>query len=194
MSKGVIYWNSGTKLLVRLYVSLASLRDVYDGPVTVILNDDVPKEFEEEFLNAHGFDTVRIDTDVGHKRALLAKTAMHMATPYDTSVYIDCDTIILNKFDELFNLADKHKFVVTKFADWPSHIKRRPRAIAKRIRQWHDKKLIDDAWLDRAYNYGWGINVGIFAFSGRYEDYNYADIWYAWYPFALKGHDPYIPD
>ena len=36
MKDGVIYLNSGTKCLVRLLVSIHSLRKYYDGPVAIV--------------------------------------------------------------------------------------------------------------------------------------------------------------
>ena len=191
MSKGVVYWNGGTKLLVRLYVSLISIREVYNGNLTVILNYDVPNEFDE-ILKENGFDTIRIrmpDHEAGkHKSALLGKTIINKHTPYDTTVLIDCDTLVLREFEEMFTWADQHSFVVTQFSNWGTARGR----IAKRIRQWGPEPdglgILAQEDINAALEYGKGINVGVYSFK---KD---ATIFDDWHDLAQRGMNTFIPD
>lgn len=189
MSKGVVYLIGGTKLIARLYVSLMSLREVYDGEVTILTNNDVPPEFKE-MLEEHGFETKGINIlehSAGkHKSALLGKTRVNQNSPYDTTVFIDCDTLVLKEFDELFGWADEHSFVVTQFAAWGT----KKGKICNRISQWGPGQLevLPQERIDRAKAYGKGINVGVYAFK------NDATIFNDWCELAIQGMQTFIPD
>ncbi|GAF73340.1 unnamed protein product, partial [marine sediment metagenome] len=182
MTRGVLYWNSGTKLLTRLHVSLGSLREIYDGPVTILLSN-APKRYEE-ILGTNGFNVKRIDVPEGHRQALIIKTCLNQYTPYETTVFIDCDTLIIRPFDELFGWAEEHKFVATAFATW--NVKRG--AIARRVKSWYDQKLISEEEYKAAAAYPAGINVGIMGFQKDATIYN------DWRPLAEKGFNAFIPD
>lgn len=187
MSNGIIYWNSGTKLLVRLTVSLISLKKVYNGPITVILNEDVPKEYQD-ILDQHGIDIMRVKYHAGHKQALLAKTQLHRWAPYENNILVDGDTIVLRNFDEMFDWVDEHKFVVTQFADWGTSKHHGPggRRLGKRIWEWHE--IVPREIIDQAANYGHAINIGVYGFQ---KD---ATIFEEWPPLAERGIDTFIPD
>ena len=180
--RGVLYWNSGTKLLTRLYVSLGSLREIYDGPITLLLSN-IPEEFVD-ILKKHDFNTKVIDVPQGHKQALLIKAKLNEYTPYDTTVFIDCDTIILKPFDELFEWAEEHKFVVTAFSTW--NVKRG--AIARRVAAWYKHKVVNQEQFNAAVEYPAGINIGVMAFQ---KD---ASIYQEWYDLAERGLNVFIPD
>jgi predicted O-methyltransferase YrrM len=183
MTRGVLYWNSGTKLLTRLHVSLGSIREIYDGPVTVVLNSNVPDRYAE-IVEEGGFNVKRIDAPEGHKQALLIKTCLNKYSPYDTTVFIDCDTLVIRPFDELFEWAEEHKFVVTAFSTW--NVRRG--AIARRVKAWLDHEVITEEEYKEARDYPAGINVGVMAFQ------NDASIYEDWYPLAERGIDVFIPD
>lgn len=187
MENGIIYWNSGTKLLVRLTTSLISLREHYQGNITVLLNTDVPEQYIQ-ILKKNNIDYKIVNYDVGHKKALIAKTQLHKWTPYENTILIDGDTLILKNFDEIFEKIKEHTFVVTRFADWGSS--KCDNSGGKRIgsRIWNWKDIITKEKLDIAINYGSAINIGVFGFKKE------ATIFNEWENLALRGINTYIPD
>jgi hypothetical protein len=133
--KGVIYFNLGTKCLIRLITSIHSLRKHWDGPVTVISAGD-DSNSACKFLN--GLDDVNVieasypNIKEGKNAVFLKKAAVNKFTPYRLSVFLDSDTIVKGDFSELFELAEKHNFVVPQFSTWTTST----RAIIRRINGW----------------------------------------------------------
>lgn len=117
MSKGVCYFNNGTKCLLRLAVSLRTLRDHYDGPVTILDGNG------QEELKAIASDSeadikpVQI-RQLRRHTAYSAKPAAVRQSPYDTTVFMDADTTVHGAIDELFNLAPQTCVVLTQMSDW----------------------------------------------------------------------------
>ena len=185
MSQGVIFWNSGTKLLVRLTVALYTLRKHYSGPVCVILNDDVPDEYGV-IIDKYGVDTRDVSVERGHVHALLGKTCLAEWTPYDTSVFLDCDTVTLKPFPELFQWAEDKGLVVAQFAEM--NVKRN--SIAKRVTQWRTLECITQEQYELAREYPRGINIGVLAFRRD------IGIWDEWRALARTGaaKQAFIPD
>jgi hypothetical protein len=170
-------------------VSIYSLRKVYDGPITVVANDNVPHEFTEK-LKTQGVTIRRVsreDEDAGtHKTALLMKCAVNIWAPYDVNVFLDCDTLVLKPFDELFGWAEEHSLVFCQFANW----KASKRAIANRIKQLgpDGKGAATQEEVDAAIAYPAAVNIGVFAFK---QD---ATMFDEWYDLAIQGMDLFIPD
>lgn len=183
---GVLYLNSGKKLVERLYVSLGSLREVYKGSVTVLLSNEPPEV--QPTLEKNGFNVRRLEATPGHVNALLCKTMLNQFTPYDYTVFIDADTLVLKPFQELFDWAEEHTFVATQFANWSAN--RSP--IGKRVRSWHLNGVTSKEEYEaaRAYTGGreGGINVGVLAFQRD------ATIFQDWYDLAVRGKAQFIPD
>ena len=173
MPNGVIYWLSGRKLCVRLLVSLRSLRNHYDGPITVI-TAHAPDEFLD-ILATHGIEIKQIEWPRGGKEALLGKCAMNRFTPYGCTVFIDCDTLVVGAIDDLFYYArDGMAFV--QFADWKSW-----GAVGKRIKNMHRMDYISEEDRDAAIKYGPAINIGVFSFMADHP------MWPEWYELAKKA-------
>ena len=108
MSEGIIYYNKGKKMLVRLAVSLNSLRRLYDGPCTILSEGedshvtcaDLAREFNVD-LKKVTYKTKRAKNDT-----YINATLSHKKTPYDTTVWLDSDTLIIkNGFPFLFFTA-----------------------------------------------------------------------------------------
>lgn len=169
MTSGVIYWLSGMKLALRLAVSLHSLRKHYSGPVTVIVNKNVHQDFNT-ILMENGFDIKPIDWPDGGKQAQLAKTAMNRFTPYDNTVFIDCDTLVVGKIDELFPLITQHGLVFVQFANWTSE----HRSIKHRVGHLCELMHISPECRDKALAFGYAINIGVYGFKKEHA------IWAEW--------------
>lgn len=177
--QGVIYYNSGKGCLVRLAVSISSCRKFYDGALTILCDkesfDDCKAIADHFKCNVKQVD---FSTRTRNER-LFNKTLLHEYTPYQNTVYIDADTIVLNTFNKLFKAVEAEEFVVTQFADW----KAATGIITKRIAEW-------DAITDttEAKKYPYAINTGIFAFQKN------STLMKAWYDLAVQGEKFFIPD
>jgi hypothetical protein len=183
MSHGVVYYNAGTSHLVRLLVSLQSLRRWYQGPVTVLSEKDDSSKIC--FSIAERFNAQVTEWDcglpAGKNRRLLAKTCYYRGTPYETTIAIDADTVILGPMEELFCEAERSQFCVAQIGNWRSN----NRIISRRLEFWRHIRPGD---VDHALRFGPAINCGIVAFQ---KD---AEIFSEWLEAALPGRNSFIPD
>jgi hypothetical protein len=185
MDKGIIYYNSGTGCLPRLTVSLYSLRKHYDGPVTVISDGSessvlCKKLQADPRLNISILEP-HIDVRKGKNHHYLAKCRLHEVTPYDPSLFIDSDTIIVGDLTPLFAIAQEHEFAVPRFANWITT----GRMISKRILEWKDIRPRD---MKQAISFGPAVNTGVMAF--RRDSKFMKD----WFRVARRGRSFFIPD
>jgi len=180
-SRGVIYYNIGLKMLVRLSCSINSLRRIYSGNVS-ILADEIGYPECKVIGNHFGVDVVKVNLTKDKKNAaLLNKCLLHTVTPYDISIFIDSDTIVYKPFFELFDLAKIHGFVTTSFSNWTT----KRGTIYRRIKAW--RELLPN-YMDNAMKEAPAINTGTFAF--RKDSTLMKD----WYDVAVQRYDSYIPD
>jgi hypothetical protein len=142
-----------------LIVSLMTLRRHYKDPVTVFLEGEHHIELVDSLKSNFDVDIIyRPDIQI-ETGTLVHKIEISMETPYDLSVWIDSDTIIVGGFEELFEMAKDYDLVTTNFANWQTS----GRTISKRIKRYQEfcsKKYIQDA-----INYGPAINTGIYAWK-----------------------------
>ncbi|MDP1591750.1 MAG: class I SAM-dependent methyltransferase [Prosthecobacter sp.] len=181
--RGVIYYNSGTSCAVRLLVSLASLRKHYAGPVTILSEGEASHLLCEPIGEALNAEVKRWDSGVkpGKNAPFLAKTRLHLGTPYETTVALDSDTLVVGPIDELFLRAERGMFCVAQLGSW----KTSGRIIQGRLRKWADI-LPDD--LEAAIQFGPAINTGVMAFCQE------ASLFEEWHEVAEQGREHFIPD
>lgn len=183
MNKGVIFLITGNSYSLRLMVALCSLRRVYHGPVTVLYNDHTDIEFIEKLLEYDVCDVEKIESGKGKSGTQLTKSRLDELTPYDVTVFLDADVLVLREFvAELFEIAEEHEFVATQMKDWTSASK----PIMKRYRGWinsgaEHKDLMQAAW-DAGADLP-GLNTGVFAFK---KD---AEIFKDWHSVSKAGFD-----
>ncbi|MCP3683487.1 MAG: hypothetical protein GY861_12440 [bacterium] len=177
---GIIYYNTKKAYLVRLAVSISSLRRVYSGSVTILCDQESEVECNkigEKFdvqVKVVDFSTISRNT------MLFNKTLLHKFTPYETNIFLDADTLIIKgTVAKLFKFADEHDFVTTQFSDWTP----KTRIVGKRISQWKDITEVKEA-----LEYPYAVNTGVFAFK---TDSNLVK---DWYDLASKGEKFFIPD
>lgn len=182
-SEGVIYYNHGERALLKLSISLHSLRKVYLGPVTILAHGpgldkcyEIAKMFQVNIIESKLPIT-------GHKFVYLNKCLYHTETPYDVTIAIDNDTIVLkSEFTNLFTLAKEYEFVLSQFATWGTDHGQ----IKSRILSW---KKYYPRMIDKALEFGKGINCGIIAFR---KD---SKLMQDWYKLASVGRTcSFIPD
>ena len=184
MSRGVIYYNRGTKMLVRLAVSLESLRRHYTGPVTVLSQGEDSHDACRYICDrwGKGARIKGVDWPGDKKRqTYLNATLSHQMTPYDTTLWIDSDTLVRGDFCDMFDAAEQHEFAISQISNW-----RVQKKIAKRVLAW--APLYPD-WIKPALDFGPAINCGVFAFTRE------SKLMQDWYSLAEPGRDlSWIPD
>lgn len=182
--QGVIYLLSGTKHACRLVVSLHTLRQHYTGPATVISTDSEAAVVCQAAAQDERLQVTHVNVPLNMQArhsAQVFKTRMSEVTPYEITVFLDCDTTIAGDISPLFHLPTPRHVLVTQFCNWQT---RRGR-IARRIREWSSTcpELISDA-----LGYGKAINTGVFAFTHDSE------ILREWQALASRGATHFIPD
>jgi hypothetical protein len=181
--RGVLYYNTGTACAVRLLVALVSLRRHYDGPVTILSEGEASHEKCRAIAAATGAEFKEWNCEVpeGPNRVYLAKTRYFAGTPYETTVALDSDTLVVGGIEELFEQAEEASFCVSQLADWRSS----GSTIAARIRGWAPWLPAD---IELALHFGPAINCGVVSFR---KD---ATIFEDWLRLALPGRRNFIPD
>lgn len=178
---GVVYYNVGNKMLVRLAVSIHSLRKVYNGNVSILASED-SKDSCFQIANEYGVDVRDANfEDHGKNTAYLNSCLSHTVTPYDNTLWIDSDSLIFKDFSEVFGEIEKNDFVIAQFHNWTSNRGH----IRKRILEW---KKIYPEMMDKAINFGPGINCGVYGFNKE------SKLMKDWYQKALPGIKNFIPD
>jgi len=183
MTEGIIYYNKGTKMLVRLAVSLSSLRQCYDGDATILSEGDLSHDTCQKLAQEFGvsYKEVEYKTKKAKNDTYLNASLSHEKTPYDLTVWLDSDTLVIrNGFPFLFYEANKYEFAIAQIANWETGGK-----IGKRIKMWKD---IYPEFIQPALDFGPAINCGVFSFS---KD---SKLMKDWWTLAEKGQHLFIPD
>lgn len=157
MSNGIIYYNRGFSCVPRLLVSLYSLRQFSNAPITIFMDGNNLIELAEEIRNNLNVDII-YDSNPDTTTYVRA-VEVCMRSPYDNSIWVDADTTIHDNFDHLFNDIPNYDIVISNFAAWLSN----GSGISKRIRRFSN--CLDLKTIEDAINYGPAINCGFYGFS-----------------------------
>jgi hypothetical protein len=189
MSRGIIYYNVGKKMAVRLAVSIHSLRKIYDDEICILSEGDESHAFCELIASKYNCRMKRtvFNGTVGKNTTYLNACLVGQHTPFDTTVWLDSDTTAHRPFPELFAAAEENEFAIAQFSTWKT-LKENGGAtkITGRIEAW--RGILPDEWLDRAFAFGCAINCGVFAFHKR------SALVRDWWGLAIKGQPNFIPD
>lgn len=150
--EGVLYFNVGLRCLARLCVSVHSLRKVYGGPVTLMTQGELP-QWAREVMAALGVQVLDIPQEDASSRTMKASLWRH--SPYEVTLFLDSDTLVLQDPSPLFADIRKHGFVVTQFSNWVTSGSR----MRKRILAW--RPLLSADGLDKALHFGPAVNTGV---------------------------------
>lgn len=190
MSRGIILYNSGTSCLIRTIVCLYSLRQVYDGNIVIFYpsRDCDDNKFAIKVCERAGdifnCEVKMIDMNVskGKNRIFLERTKYHTKTPFDVSMSLDSDTIVLDRrIQDYLDAAEENEYSIASFAKWGTS----RGMICRRILYWH---VHYPDLIEAAVAYGSAINCGCFAFRKDSRLMN------AWYEHALVGRNTFIAD
>lgn len=169
MERGVIYLVTGPAHAVRAVVSLRSLRRHFDGPITFYTTQPESAEVAARCAADARLQVQHLETNqvISPKNSsFLTKLELLTQTPFDVTLYLDADTLVVGPIDDLFAAAENQEFAATQFAHWVSSGK----TIRRRIEAWRDlpqeripaqelNKLVEEALVTRP-----AVNGGVFAF------------------------------
>lgn len=181
-TQGIIYYNRGQSCIVRLMVSIQSLRKFYDGNITILMENYDYNQINW-FLEKHKISVINLDSEQ-LDNTYVRKIIVSQLSPYDKTIFIDADTLIVGNIDELFIDIENYDLCVTQFSNWLSSGK----TISRRIKNY--KKYLGDEIISKAVSYGPAINTGIYAFIKNSRIFN------DWLEIARIGQSNrlYIPD
>jgi hypothetical protein len=156
---GVAFMLNGSGPAVQLLVSLYSLRRIYpDVPVCMLAGDDTARAHCEMFLGAAfltGLNYVKSWTAPKGR----GKGHIHDLSPFERTVFLDADTIVCGKINELLPQAGTEEVRLTQFAGWHSNGRR----IKGRTEQYR-KIMPQEVAVMHAHAYP-AINTGTFGFT-----------------------------
>ena len=186
---GVIYYNRGEKCLLRICVSIFSLRKVYSGAVCLLYEGALDPKVGR-FLDKMNVERRQL-TYRDDCRALVRKATTWRDTPYDRTLFLDADTIVLNPIDEMFEFLSTYDLVVTNFSGW----KTSGRTIAGRIKGFSSVVSEEEIQAAIKYgnesNYGGAVNTGVYAFR---KDAKILETWENLAYLGSVNHCSFIPD
>jgi hypothetical protein len=172
---GVLYFHHGTKHSARLVASLYSLRSVYDGPVTILDTGEsggIIEKIAADDRLAATVTGIRIKKLKRHT-SYVAKAGLWRESPYDCSLLLDCDTLVVKPIDQLRAIiCDRSNpgFVVTRFSDWVTQ----GNIISGRLKQWKEISVrgldVADALKRSLREVHPAINTGVVGFRKDTED------------------------
>lgn len=136
MRLGVVYLLTAMPLAARLVVSLYSLRKWYDGPVTVFTTRPQSHEIgrlmaEDSRLNIQT-EQLKERRGQGPVSSYLTKIDAARSSPYEATVFLDADTLIVGSVAELLRSAEQAAVTATQFCETTTA----DESIAYRLRRW----------------------------------------------------------
>ena len=183
MTQGVLYITFGSKCVIRLCVSLLTLRKHYTGDCVIVHDAPVMPWLRD--IAAH-LNVRLVETESIPDGGFVKKTMLMQRSPFDLSVFLDADTIVFADPSPLFALAEAHEFCVPQFTNWVTTGNK----IAGRIRAWAD--LVTPKQLEDALAYGPAINTGVLAFKRGSE---IIKLWPEWTRLGAKDRrTPQVAD
>jgi len=184
-SRGVIYYNRGTGCLARLIVSLQSLREHYDGNVSIICADIESEVYIKKIANKFGAIAILWNSPVskGKGQVFLETTLAADYTPYSTTIWLDADTIVVGDVTDLFQQAEENEIAMTQFSNWTMA----QGIIRRRIKSWADiyPKRVKRYVGKPEYQ---SLNCGVYGFITE------SKFMQDWYKFAEPGRSRFIPN
>lgn len=116
----VILHNAGTANLVRLMVSVHSLRKHWRGDVAILL-DGPQLPWVAPMLEKFWVQQIPFVSSAEGKFFFVKKPELWKFLPYPVStkiMYVDSDTVITESPDEFFTFLDEAPFVCTQYSKW----------------------------------------------------------------------------
>lgn len=160
---------TGSKHALQLAVSLFSLRQQYDGSVTVLCGDDAAWDIAKQMArDAKLGDTsfIKWRSHSGQRGIQYAnKCEMFWLTPYGRTIFLDADTLVVKPLTNFW--PDNDRVHLTQFADWITTGK----IMRGRLEPWRDAEPERVAeQLKHPYK---AVNTGVIAFGENTEAFHH---------------------
>jgi hypothetical protein len=155
-----------------MLISIFSLRKFYDGGISIIY-EGAQNETFVRLVKEMNVDIIPLEDD--GTNVFVRKTMLNHYSPYDTTMFLDADTLVVDNIDEYFDKIEEYTFCTGAFEDWTTTGR-----IKKRILGF--KEQYPD-YMEPAIAYGKATNTGIFGFT---KD---AEIFKEWSDVARTGHE-----
>ena len=166
MARGVTALFIGTKHAIVAAVSAMTLRDHWSGPVSWFC-DETAMPFATPICRAAGINLIRYEPVKQRRNSgYMNKTTLPSLSPYQETVQLDLDTVIVGTLDGLWPEKDD-EWVLTPFAHWLNT----GNIVGGRIKKWRNvapKLVADKQKLVQP-----ALNTGIMAYG--------SDCWLAKY-------------
>lgn len=192
-NQGVVYLLTGPSHAARLCVSITSLREHYTGPIMVYTTEPQSAEIggslaaDERLQVTHHRFQRRYR---GKNASFLMKLDLLEQAPYEQTVYLDADTLVVGSIDQLFEFGSRSQIVATQFSNWTSD--RNP--VQGRVERWRSlpvDEFLGFRWntlIDSALQRHPAVNGGVFGVRAG------AELLSVWHNLALLGRETFICD
>lgn len=184
-SRGIIMFNRGSECVVRAIVCLYTIRKQWNGPITFFVEEPYPKEFDEA-CKFFGADVIH--NEKNHElKTLVRKTDMFSRSPYDRTLWVDADMVILGDISKMFDNLDEYDCCIPHFCGWFADGK----TISKRIRRFDG--LVEKDIYDKSLEHHKAVNTGILSWK---KSEKWDKFIRDWVSLAIKGSKAhiFIPD
>jgi hypothetical protein len=164
MKTGILYQLSGLWTAELCVISLYSLRKHYAGPITLFVTDDCLEVADAVRQDKRlRVDLQRTELPRGGRRPhWVAKTFTYIQTPYDYSLYIDSDTIVLADPSCLFGHLVLPKCADLRILDDHQY----PKSVRAQFRKFREHGPVMSGMIDRCYKANrYVVNNGVFGFA-----------------------------
>lgn len=193
INRGVVYLLTGAAHADRLIVSLWSLRKHYKGPVTVYTTQPESHEIGRLCAADRRLDIehrTAVQSPIRKNSSFITKIEILPHVPYETSLYLDCDTLVAGDPAEMFELSAEQPVGLTRFSQWltSGRIMRRRLEVWRKLRMPRRKRAYVDALVTEGLKSYPAINGGVVSVRRG------ADILPAWHELSLLGRRSFICD
>lgn len=203
MSSGAMFFNFGGKCMVRLLVSLRSLRQHYQGPcVTMLAKGDPYNETAApdiaQYSEIQWFDMERL---ARRNLKCVLKPQLFRQSPFRNTLMLDGDLLFRSDITPLFQEVEAGGFLLTKFSTWNADGSKMSRRVSQ-AREF----LTDEQW-ELASGKTPAVNIGVMGWNrdcptmdpweemtqklaGKHiADEIAAQVVYPWNPHVLVGQE-----
>jgi len=169
MTQGITFFNFGGGCMVRLLVSLHSLRDHYKGPITLQLAKDDQFNIKalpdlEPLADIQWFDLERL---ARRNLKSVIKPMLFKLSPYDSTLMLDGDLLVQRNPQPLLDGIDQKGFLVTRFSTWNCDGGRmRGRVI--RCQEFLDKDYVENCLFSKLRKVA-AINIGVMGWKKGHD-------------------------
>ena len=184
---GIIMFNCGTDKIIGAIVALYSLRKFYNGPITFYVEDPCLSTFEQTLKY---FNCEVVHLPESKKSPLIKKTELFADPPYNKTLWLDSDIVVVDKIDEMFDALNEVDVCIPHFCNkYTNSVKEN--LCSSRIKKFQG--VVDDGFLQEALDNHPSINTGVISFKKSAEWKTFVG---DWINLANKGVEikAFVPD